>query len=85
MSITQRGNSWQVYVAMGNQRFRKSFSTQADAVAMEALVRQAMEQGKPIPSIPGMPTMSAVTTGIWTLKEAADRAFNLHWKGDPIS
>ena len=74
MSIKQRGNGWQVYVRSGDTRYRKTFSTKEEATVQEALVRQAVALGKPIPE--GNRTTSAPT-----LTEAARKCFELHWRG----
>lgn len=80
MSVLQRGSSFQAYVAVGNQRLRRNFSTHADATAWEALARQALERGLPVPELPNG---SRPIINEWTLAQAADRCFDLHWKGKP--
>lgn len=78
MSVLQRGSSFQAYVAVGAQRLRRNFSTHAEATAWEALARQALERGQPVPELPNG-SRPIITE--WTLAQAADRCFDLHWKG----
>lgn len=78
MSVSQRGSSFQAYVAVGSQRLRRNFSTHAEATAWEALARQALERGQPVPELPNG---SRPVINEWTLSQAADRCFDLHWKG----
>ena len=76
MTIVQRGNSYQAYVAHASQRLRRSFRSKAEAVAWEALAREALENDKPVPN----PPKNGVGNG-WTLREAFNRTFALHWEG----
>lgn len=74
MSVKQRGNGWQVYVRSGDTRFRKTYSTKEEATVQEALVRQAVALGKPIPE-------SSVSFAGVTLREAANKCYEMHWRG----
>jgi len=74
MAITKRGNSWQAYVAVDGQRIRKSFSTEEDATVWEALARQAIKHGKPVPN-------AGSNTTTKTLSQAADAVYKMFWQG----
>ncbi len=74
MAISQRGSSWQAYVRVDGQRIRKSFSTKEDATVWEALARQAISHGKPVPNVG-----SSVTE--YPLSKAADKCYIMFWKG----
>ena len=76
MTVVQRGNSYQAYVSHASQRLRRSFKSKAEAVAWEALTREALENDKPVPN----PPKNGVGNG-WTLREAFNRTFALHWEG----
>lgn len=75
MAVSQRGSSWQAYVRVDGQRIRKSFSTKEDATVWEALARQAITHGKPVPN------MGSNTTNNHTLSKAADECYLMFWKG----
>ena len=49
MAVTQRGKGWQVYIKKGDVRFRKTYYTKEEATVQEAMVRQAISLGQPIP------------------------------------
>ena len=74
MSVKQRGKGWQAYVQHNGQRLRRNFSTYADATQWEALARQSLIIGKPVPELTGL------TTGGWTLGDAAERTYRMRWK-----
>lgn len=76
MTVIQRGSSYQAYVSHANQRHRRSFKSEAEAVAWEALAREALKLGKPLPEAPKKGKGNA-----WTIREAFNRAFQLHWEG----
>ena len=46
MSVTERGRGWQVYVKVGDRRYRVMASTEAKGKAMEAEIRAAIEAGR---------------------------------------
>lgn len=75
MAVSQRGSSWQAYVRTDGQRIRKSFSTKEDATVWEALARQAILHGKPVPNV-GSSAPNSVT-----LSKAADDCYLMFWKG----
>lgn len=74
MSVSQRGNGWQVYVKVGDQRFRKTFSTKEEASVQEALVRQAFKLGKPVPT-------TGTSSSSFCLSEAMEKCYQMHWQG----
>ena len=74
MSVTQRGNGWQVYVKHGDHRYRKTFSTKEEASVQEALVRQAFKLGKDLP-------VGAAVASNYTFSDAADKCYEMHWRG----
>jgi integrase len=74
MSVSKRGNSWQAYINIEGERLRKSFSTKVDATAWEALARQAIRNGKPVPN------MGSSETSV-TFSKAADAAYRMFWRG----
>jgi len=73
MTVTQRGKGWQAYVTLEGQRFRRNFSTYADATRWEESVREAVRLGQPIPEL------TTVNSG-WTLNDAAERTYRMHWE-----
>lgn len=75
MAIKQRGNSWQVDFMLAGERYRRNFSTAEDASAWEALARQAIKHGKPVPEVQGS------STTVTTLREAADNCYAMFWRG----
>jgi integrase len=76
MSVSQRNNGWQAHVVVDGQRFRKTFSTKEEAATAEAMVRQAMVQGKP------MPTFYTEGTNLtYTLRQAFDTTYDMYWRG----
>lgn len=75
MSVSQRNNGWQAHVVVDGQRFRKTFSTKEEAATAEAMVRQALVQGKP------MPTFFGSTKLTYTLREAFDKTYEMYWRG----
>lgn len=76
MSVTRRGDSWQAYIKVGEDRFRRSFSTREEAATWEALTRQSIKLGKPLPATTNGSAPSAFTIG-----EALDKTFEMHWRG----
>ena len=74
MSVTKRGQSWQAYVQVNGERLRKNFTSKADAESWEQLVRHSLKLGKPVPGI-------SETQTSYTLGEAADRTYRMHWAG----
>jgi integrase len=75
MTVKQRGNNWQADFMVEGERHRRNFSTKEDATAWEALARQAIKHGKPVPELQG--TSIARTT----LSEACDMCYAMFWKG----
>jgi len=75
MAVSQRGSSWQAYVRVDGQRIRKSFSTKEDATVWEALARQAVLHGKPVPEIQGSSVQGQ------PLSKAAEDCYNMFWAG----
>jgi len=75
MAITQRNQKWQVHVVVDGQRFRKSYSTKEEAAMVEAVVRQSMVQGKPIPNFGFGDNIS------YTLKDALAKTYDMFWRG----
>lgn len=76
MTVKQRGNGWQAYVQHNGKRLRRNFSTYADATHWEALARQSLIIGKPVPEL----TELTSSLGGWTLGQAAERTFRMRWK-----
>ena len=75
MTIKQRGSNWQADFMVEGQRHRRNFATQEDASAWEALARQAIKHGKPVPEMQGSSTTSQ------TLREACDACYAMFWQG----
>jgi integrase len=75
MSVTKRNSGWQAYVSVGGKRYRKAFPTQVEALQWEETIRECLRLGKPIPKD------KANGTGSWSFNDAADRTYNMHWKG----
>lgn len=74
MSVKQRSNSWEAYIQVGSKRIRRSFSTKGEATVFEAQARQALELGKPVPTIKG----SSVST---SFREMANKTYDMYWDG----
>lgn len=75
MSITPRGNGFQVYVAVNGSKFRRTVSTRGEATSLEQSARQALMLGKPVPS------EGITVSHTWGLKEAADKCYKMNWVG----
>lgn len=75
MTITPRGNGFQVYVAVNGNKFRRTVSTRGEATALEQSARQALMLGKPVPS------EGITVSHTWGLKEAADKCYKMNWVG----
>lgn len=76
MTVSKRGNKFQAYVTLDGQRYRKSFDTKIDAHIWEEKVREAVTVGKPLPIL----SSKLPSTQGWTLKDAGDRTYALHWR-----
>ena len=77
MAITQRGKGWQVYIKKGDVRFRKTYYTKEEATVQEAMVRQAISLGQPIPQA----SQVTMDNDSYTLQRALDRCYEVHWVG----
>lgn len=75
MTVKQRGSNWQADFMVDGQRHRRNFSTKEDATAWEALARQAIKHGKPVPEMQGSSTTNT------TLREACDACYSMFWQG----
>ena len=76
MSIKPRGKSWQAYVSIDGNKFRKSFSTIEEATLWEAQVRHADKVGLPIPT-----QVSQCESSSMTLGQSLDNANEMYWRG----
>ena len=77
MTVSQRGKGWQAYVQHEGKRYRRTFSTHAEASQWEVLARNSLILGKPLPELTEL--TSGVGSG-WTLGQAAERTFRMRWK-----
>jgi integrase len=76
MSVRVRGSSWQADFSFKGERYRKQdFGSQAEAEAWEHDTRARLLRGEPI--APGASSEEVPKT----LRQLADRVFNLKWKG----
>jgi len=76
MSVKPRGKKWQAYVTTPDgQRFRKTFSTNADATLWEAQVRHSLKRGLPIPKY-----ISPTQSYNMTIGEALENANEMYWR-----
>jgi integrase len=77
MSVKPRGKKWQAYVTTPEgDRYRKTFSTNAEATLWEAQVRHALEKGLPVPKH-STPSQSCNMT----IGEAMENANQMYWSG----
>ena len=78
MSVTERGRGWQVYVKVGDRRYRVMASTEAKGKAMEAEIRAAIEAGREV----DLEQVKALSeSGEKTLQQAVDFVHARHWRG----
>jgi len=75
MSVNQRGDRWQAYVAVDGVRKRKSFASKDEAVLWETQVRQSLLQGTELPEAVFKQSEK------YTFKQAAERCYKMHWVG----
>ena len=80
MGIIQRGsNSYQVNLTYKKQRYRPTFTSEAEAIKWEAEAREALKLGKPIPTV-----KTPVTKGggrIRTMQQLYNLTVSEHWEG----
>lgn len=75
MTVNQRGRGWQASVQHQGKRLRRNFSTHAEATQWEALAKQSLLLGQPVPQV------NSVNINGWTLGDAAERTLRMQWKG----
>jgi integrase len=74
MSVTKRGNSWQVYLVVNGHKVRESYPTQAQAITREAALKVA--------DMTGVVPVSADKTDVnLTLSALRDKVMARVWKG----
>jgi integrase len=79
MSVSPRGNSYEVYVKSGGQRFRVTVRTYEQGEAVEKEIRACLAAGRPV----DMETIKAISeTGKKTLKQAIERTAATTWYGN---
>lgn len=83
MTVSPRGNTWEVYVKRGGKRFRVSAQTEAQGKAMEAEIVRCLDAGRE-PDLAALKRLSA-STGGKTLREAIDFLVPVvkGWRNDP--
>lgn len=79
MAVYQRGGSWVVSLGSGKDRYRATFKTEQEAETAELaekLRRKTASAAQVAPADASKPRVEK------TLKEAYDRTYRLHWKGE---
>lgn len=77
MSVSPRGNAFEVYVKRGDKRFRVTARTEAQGKAMEAEIVRCIEAGSPV-DLEGIKAISE--SGKKTLQQAIDATYMTRWR-----
>lgn len=85
MTVTQRGNTWLVYVKQGTRRWRIAATSEATGLAIEAELRAALREGRE-PDLEAAKATASV--GERTLADVADHVARRYWnnnRGGPVA